>query len=184
MADNRISFRTPRTLREQNEAGAARFITSRDAFSRFSGTQKAILQRTIDRVRGNGFPLEAAVRPAVPSKAYALLERLLAKRRAPGEESEASIIWGGQSDFTVAELKPPELPKLRGINIGGGDDDTPPEEPAVTIVYQEVARTTHEFTVTNPEDPADFVVIEVIDDITFQRQSDGVFVQFILNNPQ
>lgn len=131
-----------------------------------------------------GVPLEPIVRPAVPAKAYALLDRLLSKRRAPGEETEASITWGQAAEFEVEELRPPEVPEVRGIRVVNpdtGEEESPPDDR--TITYTEVNRTTHVTRVTNPQDEIQYVDIEVIDDITFQRSSDGAYIRLVLNNP-
>lgn len=162
-----------------NKAG----LSAEQGAAAFREKLKAQQKYELGRFSGRG--IEEVVRPAVPRKAYALLDRLIKARRAPGEEAESSIRWGQASDFRVEELKPPELPKRRFINIGGGGPDDPeldtPEE--FLVVYRETSRSTHVTRVFNPENEQQFVDVEVIDDITLQRSSDGALIQLQLNNP-
>jgi hypothetical protein len=189
MAGERITLRRPPATLQEASARRAEITAQQQQVNSIDyarGINQAVTQRTIEAIRrASGFPLEAAVRPAVPAKAYALLERLLAKRRKPGEESEASITWGQASDFTVEELKPPELPKLRGIKVVNPDTGDVGEDPSagLMLTYNEVSRSTHVTRITNPEDDQQYVDVEVIDSITFQRSSDGAYIRFVLDNP-
>jgi len=125
--------------------------------------------------------IEPIVRPAVPDRAYRLLDRLKAKRPVSGELPEASVIWGGPSDFTVEELKVPEKPTGGGVNVIDDDDDEPDDEPT-TVDWIEIDRTVHVMRVFNKDDSEQYVDVEVIDDITFELPT-GVHVRMILNNP-
>lgn len=103
--------------------------------------------------------MEPIVRPAVPDKAYRLLDRLLAKRPKSGELPEASALWGQASDFTVEELKPPEKPTGGGISVNDPDNDQPEPEPAM-VEWTEIERETIITRVTNPQDSTQYVDVE------------------------
>jgi hypothetical protein len=122
--------------------------------------------------------LRFAAETAPQPQDNALLQRLIARRNAPGERTQASITWGGPSDI-LFQAAPDKVPTT-GVIQGGGSDDPDDGEPP-ELVYNEIERSTHEKRVTNPEDPDSWVDVEVIDDILF-RGPDGRRHRFVLDN--
>lgn len=120
---------------------------------------------------------ENLVRPFTDRQRKQLLDRLLAKRNAPGEEQEAELIWGQASDFNV--IDPPRLPGFRVNNPDTPPEDLPPE--LQEIEYNEVDRETTMVRVENPNDSEQYVMVERIDTITFDSSSDNIRRKFILN---
>lgn len=108
-----------------------------------------------------------------------LLAKLLASRVKPGEGGEASATWGGPSQFVLPDGIDQDSSGLT-VNIEEPEKTDPPPEVQV-LEFTEVQRNVSEKRIENPDDPEDFVDVEVIDDITFAGP-DGIFRRFILKN--
>jgi hypothetical protein len=128
-------------------------------------------------------PLEPVVRPFSDPKAFALLDRIIARRLRPGEEAEAAIQWGAASRWTIKDNVAPEQPSRTGVNIIDDDPDPPEDvpDPVSELVYTEQWREVHVVRVSNPEDAEQFVDVEVIDRIAYLGP-DNILRIFVLNN--
>lgn len=90
------------------------------------------------------------------------------------EDREADIRFGGPSDF------PYDPVNNIGINVGGFNTKKPDPPPDV-IEYNETERNTDKIRVENPDDSEQYVMVERINDITFQGPDEKLY-KFILNN--
>ena len=100
----------------------------------------------------------------------------------PGEDTEAYIEWGARSNFIITQLTDPieQTEPFGGMNFRlqpDSDKDKPSKKELVLTEYQ---RTTDKVKVTNPENESNWVMVERITEITFQR-SDGGSVRMKFN---
>lgn len=103
-------------------------------------------------------------------------------RQPLGEEQETEIRWGKPSDFPFQPGTPYQGPGFQVQNPHNPTSPTtPPNRPRTSEVWQETGRNTHDKRVENPDDSEQYVIVEVIDDITFSTPRG--FVQLKLNNP-
>lgn len=144
------------------------------------------MRATLPRVRkgigvlGTFVSLEQITRP------FAVVESEPFNRVLPGvdpdyDPPEALITWGASSQFIIPPITSPTLPDDgdgRGIDVTLPDDDGsgPP-----VVTWNEIARTTSDLRVENPEDPEQYVVIRRIDSMTFDV-STGVQVRMRFRN--
>ncbi len=122
-------------------------------------------------------PVEAVMLP----QDQLIIDRLRAFRATPGAEDEADIRWGaaGFEQFESSGLQQENF----SVTIQDPEEDEPPPE-KVTLEFTEIKRNVTPVRVENPDDPEQFVMVERIDDITFDGP-DGIDRKFILTgNPE
>ncbi|TBB28120.1 hypothetical protein ELH48_13630 [Rhizobium ruizarguesonis] len=96
------------------------------------------------------------------------LARLLARKPSEDEDAEAQVRWGKASSF-VQQLKGEKiLPTIQIVNWPDfpGNDKDDEEEPVID--WQELARTTSNVRVENPDDSDQYVIVQRVETITFQ----------------
>jgi hypothetical protein len=93
---------------------------------------------------------------------------------------EVFLQWGGPSQFVVEGSESfREVAKTPGLTLGDDDDD---DEEELIFTYNESGRNTSEKRIENPDDPDQYVMVEVIDEITFDHPTQKAKVVFKLNN--
>ena len=110
--------------------------------------------------------LEKAIEPADRfASANRYLQRIVDSRPPPKEAAEANIRWGASSSFGFKDADQFIYPTHR-VNFPPDKDD---EEflSVAEISFSEEVRQTTEKRVENPEDSEQYVIVEVIDSITF-----------------
>ncbi|MBB2841263.1 UNVERIFIED_ORG: hypothetical protein GGE64_005045 [Rhizobium etli] len=96
------------------------------------------------------------------------LARLLARKPSEDQDAEAQVRWGKASDFVQALSGRKFLPSIQIINwpdFPGNDED---EEEEPVIDWHELARTTSDVRVENPDDSEQYVIVQRVETITFQ----------------
>lgn len=96
------------------------------------------------------------------------LARLLARKPSEDQDAEAQVRWGKASDFVQALSGRKFLPSIQIINwpdFPGNDED---EEEEPVIDWEEIARTTSDVRVENPDDSDQYVIVQRVETITFQ----------------
>jgi hypothetical protein len=141
-----------------------------------------IYQRNIPQRSSPTRTFESAVRPFQTIDS-APPELPPVRRIRPGEDTEASICAGGPARFLRENLEDPiQLPgtstriEVRWPSKDGGAND--PE----AIIYQEVSREVSVIRVENPDDAAQYVDVERIEQIDFTNLETGRLVRFILRH--
>ncbi|MBB2698970.1 UNVERIFIED_ORG: hypothetical protein GGI66_003647 [Rhizobium esperanzae] len=109
------------------------------------------------------------------------LARLLARKPSEDQDAEAEVRWGKASDFVSALTGRKYLPVISIINWPDfpGNDEDDKEEPVID--WQELARTTSDVRVENPDDSDQYVIVQRVETITFQTP-EGKRIRFIFNN--
>ena len=160
-----------------------------------------------------GFSVEHFVRPVVKIDSF-LRERLPPVQEEPVPEAQvtwgdaASFVWSstqgdtGGGDTVVVD--PPSIVVSPGSGGGGGVDDDDgggggggtndpvPQPPpsSTTILFDETQREVEEVRVENPDDSAQYVIVERITAITFRGPNTGRFGEvetlwkFTLHHPE
>jgi hypothetical protein len=107
------------------------------------------------------------------------------RRLRIGEDTEASICAGGPSRFLRENVSEPVRYRdstSSGIEVIWPDsNDGGTDEPGA-IIYQEVSREVSVIRVENPEDAAQYVDVERIEQIDFTNLETGRLVRFILRH--
>ena len=99
-----------------------------------------------------------------------LVERLVKRRRAPGEDTEASLCIGGPADFDHFEAT-----SRVTVTFPGGNPDNPPEDEALQT-YLAVRWELEDVRVENPADSEQYVITKRIKQARYRRP-DGSEVQ-------
>jgi len=109
------------------------------------------------------------------------LARLLARKPSEDEDAEAQVRWGKASDFVQALKGEKFLPSIQIINWPDfpGDDKDDEEEPVID--WHELARTTSDVRVENPDDSDQYVIVQRVETITFQTP-EGKRIRFNFKN--
>lgn len=120
---------------------------------------------------------------------------LIITRPTEVDLGDAYVEWGAASHFAALSkistirdpiVKPPYAGfKVTKFGSGGDDeDDNPddPNEPEVEVSqWTETGRETHVIVISNPEDPEQYVIVEVVDAIMFSGPN-GELQQFNFRN--
>jgi hypothetical protein len=120
------------------------------------------------------------------TRPFAVVESEPFNRLLPGADAdydppEAIITWGASSQFIIPPITSATLPDEsdgRGVDVTLPDDGgsgTP------VVTWNEIARTTSDLRVENPEDPEQYVIIRRIESMTFEV-STGVQVRMRFRN--
>lgn len=121
---------------------------------------------------------ESVIRPFVVAGAgVRMLDHIAKKRNKPGEPTEATIVWGQASNFSVLQ---DNLPTISSIDLGGDGTKKDPLG-SVTIEFTEIGRVTETVRVSNPDDDSMYVDVKRIKSITFSAP-DGIIRRFNLNS--
>lgn len=135
--------------------------------------------------------MESWLRPvASPSD---MLSRFIAAVPPENTDAEANVRWGKASPIEFLPPPPGQgfLGRTPVINLGVNFPDQAPDEEeekektdedAPVYVFQEYCRKTHKKRISNPEDDAQYVDVEVIDKIVFVAPN-GDYWRFELKNP-
>jgi len=98
-----------------------------------------------------------------------LVERLVKRRRAPGEDTEASVCIGGPANFSPRQFT--------GTTRVTWPNDNPPDEPdAAPEIYTAIWWELEDVRVENPEDSEQYVITKRILQARYRRP-DGSEVQ-------
>jgi hypothetical protein len=109
------------------------------------------------------------------------LARLLARKPTEDQDAEAQVRWGKASKFVQALKGEKFLPSIQIINWPDfpGDDKDDEEEPVID--WHELARTTSDVRVENPDDSEQYVIVQRVETITFQTP-EGKRIRFNFKN--
>jgi hypothetical protein len=105
------------------------------------------------------------------------------RRLRPGEGTEASICAGAPSRFLRQDLDEPVKtpgPPRNEVRWPDRDEDSA-DDPGV-LVYDEVDRQVSVIRIENPEDAAQYVDVERIEQIDFTNRATGTRVRFVLKH--
>lgn len=111
------------------------------------------------------------------------LARLLARKPSEDEDAEAQVRWGKASQFIAQMQGTQYLPTINIVNwpdFPGNEED---EEEETVIDWNELARTTSDVRVENPDDDEQYVIVQRVETITFQTP-EGKRIRFIFKNEE
>lgn len=123
-------------------------------------------------VTGNSTSLERLIRPYGFALTQPAGGRALQQEETSSDPSIPTIKWGCVSNGTALTLA-----------AQGFDFTFVPDPNAPNMNFKEQERQTHTVRVSNPDDPEQFVDVEVIDQIQFNNAVNEA-AQYILNNEE
>ena len=104
-----------------------------------------------------------------------IIDRLRAFRETPGEDIDASIRWGAAG---FEQLENNQDLDSFSVTLKDAEEEEPPPD-VTTLVFTEINRKVKVIRVENPNDSDQFVMVEQIENITFDGP-DGKKRKFVL----